>query len=61
MASFTEGHYYGKGERPNTELADNSPFITGASYESKIRLSVTIKSTMTNNNYTKQIFIRVLE
>jgi len=22
---FTEGHYYGRGERPNTELADNSP------------------------------------
>lgn len=22
---FTEGHYYGGGERPNTELADNSP------------------------------------
>ncbi|HEX5892539.1 MAG TPA: hypothetical protein VFY41_06735 [Nitrososphaeraceae archaeon] len=21
---FTEGHYYGRGERPNTELADNS-------------------------------------
>jgi len=21
------GHYYGKGERPNTGLADNSPFI----------------------------------
>ncbi len=24
---FTEGHYYGRGERPNTELADNSPSI----------------------------------
>ena len=23
---FTEGHYCGKGERPNTGLADNSPF-----------------------------------
>jgi hypothetical protein len=23
---FTEGHYYGKGEKPNTELADNSAF-----------------------------------
>jgi len=23
---FTEGHNYGRGERPNTELADNSPF-----------------------------------
>jgi len=22
---FTEGHYYGRGEKPNTELADNSP------------------------------------
>jgi len=22
---FTEGHYKGGGERPNTELADNSP------------------------------------
>ena len=22
---LTEGHYYGRGERPNTELADNSP------------------------------------
>ena len=22
--SFTEGHYYGRGERPNTELAHNS-------------------------------------
>jgi hypothetical protein len=43
LASFTEGHYYDKGERPNTELADNSPFITGASYEPKIRLLVTIK------------------
>lgn len=20
---FTEGHYYGRGKRPNTELADN--------------------------------------
>jgi hypothetical protein len=24
---FTEGHYYGGEERPNTELADNSPSI----------------------------------
>jgi hypothetical protein len=24
---FTEGHYYGKGERPSTGRADNSPFI----------------------------------
>jgi hypothetical protein len=24
---FTEGHYYGREERPNTELADNSPSI----------------------------------
>ena len=23
---FTEGRYYGKGEKPNTELADNSTF-----------------------------------
>jgi len=22
---FTEGYYCGRGERPNTELADNSP------------------------------------
>jgi hypothetical protein len=22
---FTEGHYYGRGKRPNTGLADNSP------------------------------------
>ncbi len=21
---FTDGHYYGRGKRPNTELADNS-------------------------------------
>ncbi|MFZ0328725.1 MAG: hypothetical protein WBP64_07805 [Nitrososphaeraceae archaeon] len=25
-APFTEGRYYGKGERPNTELARNSTF-----------------------------------
>ncbi len=25
---FTEGHYYGRGERPNTELADNSLSIS---------------------------------
>ena len=25
--SFTEGHYYGRGERPNKELTDNSTFI----------------------------------
>jgi hypothetical protein len=25
---FTEGHYYGKGKRPNTELANNSPFTS---------------------------------
>lgn len=30
---FTEGHYYGRGERPNTELADNS-------------LSISIKNTI---------------
>lgn len=24
---FTEGHYYGRVERPNTELADNSRSI----------------------------------
>jgi hypothetical protein len=27
---FTEGHYYGKDERPNTELADNRSLPTGA-------------------------------
>jgi hypothetical protein len=26
---FTEGHYYGRGERPNTELADNTPLPAG--------------------------------
>jgi hypothetical protein len=24
---FTVGHYYDRGERPNTELADNSPSV----------------------------------
>jgi hypothetical protein len=26
---FTEGHYYGREERPNTELAHNSPLPAG--------------------------------
>ena len=26
---FTEGHYYGREERPNTGLADNSPLPAG--------------------------------
>jgi hypothetical protein len=28
-APFTEGRYYGKGERPNTELVRNSTFPYG--------------------------------
>jgi hypothetical protein len=27
-ASFTEDHYCGEGERPNTKLAHNSPFAS---------------------------------
>jgi hypothetical protein len=27
FAPFTEGHYYDKGEKPNTGLAENSSFI----------------------------------
>ncbi|HVD36116.1 MAG TPA: hypothetical protein VNB68_01790 [Nitrososphaeraceae archaeon] len=34
---FTEGHYYGKDERPNTELADNSIFINGSPCDSPVR------------------------
>jgi nitrite reductase/ring-hydroxylating ferredoxin subunit/multimeric flavodoxin WrbA len=36
---FTEGRYYGKGERPNTELADNSPFAHGRIIIALIRIS----------------------
>jgi hypothetical protein len=32
---FTEGHYYGKGKRPNTELADNSPFTSRRKIQEK--------------------------
>jgi hypothetical protein len=32
LASFTDGHYYGKGERPNTKLADNSLFANRSIY-----------------------------
>jgi hypothetical protein len=31
---FTESHYHGNGEKPNTELADNSPLSAGAEEES---------------------------
>jgi hypothetical protein len=27
LVPFTEGHYYGKEEKPNTELADNSLLV----------------------------------
>lgn len=37
---FTEGHYYGKDERPNTELADNSIFINGSPSDSPVRADV---------------------
>jgi hypothetical protein len=30
---FTESHYHGNGEKPNTELADNSPLSAGAEEE----------------------------
>jgi len=33
---FTEGHYYGREERPNTELADNSLFTCRESIFRKI-------------------------
>ena len=42
---FTEGHYYGRGERPNTELAHNSlsacrKFIVNISSIRQRKLSV---------------------
>ncbi len=30
---FTESHYHGNGEKPNTELADNSPLSAGVGGE----------------------------
>jgi len=30
---FTESHYHGNGEKPNTELADNSPLSAGGAGE----------------------------
>ncbi|HZC48872.1 MAG TPA: hypothetical protein VE244_07440 [Nitrososphaeraceae archaeon] len=30
---FTESHYHGNGEKPNTELADNSPLSAGGGGE----------------------------
>jgi hypothetical protein len=32
LASFTDGHYFGNGERPNTKLADNSLFANRSIY-----------------------------
>lgn len=52
---FTEGHYYGRAERPNTELADNSRSIaeinkTDSKYEDKFYFHITATSDSIKTN-----------
>jgi len=42
LVPFTEGHYYGEEERPNTELADNSLLV----YRLSLRIHYILTSTV---------------
>ncbi len=47
---FTEGHYYGRGKRPNTELADNSSLPAGKTNKRKRRYFV-IHNCLLHNSF----------
>jgi hypothetical protein len=55
---FTEGHYYGKGKRPNTELADNSPFTSRAKNMKKIQMKTKMKITGNYEDSDDNVYLR---
>jgi len=57
---FTEGHYYGMGERPNTGLADNSP-LTGRQQDKRKRQQMNCKVNNKDDNSTFRYLCRSKE
>jgi hypothetical protein len=48
---FTESHYHGNGEKPNTELADNSPLSAGAEEEEESTYAKFVSNNLLINLY----------
>jgi len=48
---FTEGHYYGTGERPNTELAHNSPSYRQAARQEKTQMNSIVNNKDDNSTF----------
>ena len=48
---FTEGHYCGVGERPNTELAHNSPLPAGRTIQEKTQMNSIVNNKDDNSNF----------
>ena len=48
---FTEGHYYGMGERPNTELAHNKPSYRQAARQEKTHMNNKVNNKDDNSTF----------